>query len=138
MRKLVREKLFKTAEENGDNARLIGSKCVRCGEVVFPKMEFCPNCCSNQVAEVLLSAMGKLYSFTVIYQSGPAGYQGPVPYGVAKVEMPEGLRVTGYCTENDPAKLLPGMDMECIVDKLFDDSDGNEIIGFKFKPVYSG
>jgi uncharacterized protein len=132
---VVREHLFRTAAETGSGPRLVGSKCGACGEVVFPAMAFCPNCGAGGVTELLIGPRGKLYSYTVIYQPGPVGYKGPVPYGVVKVEMPEGLRITGYATENNPAKFQPGMEMEIIIDKFFDDADGSEIIGFKFKPI---
>jgi uncharacterized protein len=134
---LVEENLFYIpAPAEGDKKpRLIGSKCKICGEVVFPQKTLCPNCCSNQVEKTLIGPKGTLYSYTVIYQSGPLGYKGPIPYGVVKVEMPEGLRITGYATENDPNKLHTGMEMEIIIDKLFVDDNENEVIGFKFKPV---
>jgi len=133
--KLVGEGLFKMPVSSAEKPHLIGSRCLDCGEVVFPRKTLCPNCCSGRVEESLIGPRGKLYSFTVIYQLGPLGYKGPVPYGVAKVEMPEGLRITGYATENDPAKLHIDMDMEMVIEKLFDDEDGTEVIGFKFKPV---
>jgi len=114
---------------------LIGSRCQSCKETVFPASVICPNCCSNRIEQVKIGPMGTLYSFTVVYQTGPIGYKGPVPYGIAKVEMPEGLRISGYCTENNAENLKPGMLMELVIDKLFDDENGNEIIGYKFKPI---
>ena len=132
---LVREDLFKIPVSPDEKPRLIASKCSICGEVVFPKMKHCPNCCTDRVEEILIGPGGKLYSFTVIYQPGPIGYKGPSPYGIVKIEMPEGLRIAGLSTVNDPQKLHAGMDMELVIDKLFDDQDGNEVIGFKFKPV---
>jgi uncharacterized OB-fold protein len=124
----IGDNLFKIPQTPGESPRLIGSKCLACGEVVFPRKTRCPNCCSDRVEEILIGPVGKLYSFTVIYGVGPIGYRGPVPYGVVKVEMPEGLRITGYSTQNDPAKLSVGMEMELIIDKLFDDEEGNEVI----------
>ena len=132
---LAGEGLFQIPDSSAGKPRLIGSKCRTCGEVVFPRKTLCPNCCSALVEDTLIGPFGKLYSFTVIHQQGPLGYKGHAPYGIAKVEMPEGLRITGYATENDPAKYHAGMGMEIIIDKLFDDESGNEIIGFKFKPV---
>jgi uncharacterized OB-fold protein len=136
-RLLVGENLFCFPDLEKDNGkpRLIGSKCRICGEVVFPQKTLCPNCCSDQVEKTYIGPKGTLYSYTVIYKLGPLGYKGPVPYGVAKVEMPEGLRITGYTTECDPDKFRVGMEMELIVDKLFVDENENEVIGFKFKPV---
>ena len=132
------EKLYKPAENHKDKPRLFATHCLSCGEVIFPVKLHCPNCCSNKVEEILIGPRGKLYSFTIVYQSVPDGYQGPVPYGVVKVEMPEGVRITGYSTENDPQKLIPGMEMEIIIDRLFIDEKGKEVMGFKFKPVNNG
>jgi uncharacterized protein len=131
----VGEKLFKFPPSGNDAPHLIGSRCLDCGETVFPGKTRCPNCCGDKVEEVLIGPRGSLHSFTIIYQAGPVGYKGPLPYGVVKVAMPEGLRITGYCTENNPAKLVPGMEMELLIERLFDDEKGNEIIGFKFRPV---
>jgi uncharacterized protein len=132
--KPVGEGLFRMPQTVEEKPQLIGSKCCDCGEVVFPKKTLCPNCCGNHIEEILISPRGRLYSFTVIHQAGPLGYKGPVPYGVVKVEMPEGLRITGYCTENDAASFRPGMEMEIIVEKLFEENN-IEYNGFKFKPV---
>jgi uncharacterized OB-fold protein len=132
---LVREHLFTVPTSPRENPQLIGSICNNCGEVVFPRKTMCPNCCSDKVEETFIGPRGKLYSFTIIYQPAPIGYKGPIPYGVVKVEMPEGLRITGHATVSDPARLRVGMDMELIVDRLSIDNNGNDIIGFKFKPV---
>lgn len=131
----VRENLFTLPESEGKLSRLIGVKCNVCGEVIFPNKSICPNCCSSDLQEILIGPRGKLYSYTVIYQPAPIGYKGPVPYGVVKVEMPEGLRITGPSTINDPAQFKIGMEMELLVDRLFPDINDNDIIGFKFKPV---
>ena len=136
----VKNNLFLISEDSKSDRkpRLIGSKCKNCGEVVFPAKTLCPNCSSDEVEERLIGPTGTLYSFTVVYQAGPMGYKGPVPYGVVKVEMPEGLRITGYSTENNPCNFLAGMEMELVIDKLFTDDEGTDVIGFKFKPISSG
>ena len=58
-----------------------------------------------------------------------------VPYGVGLVDFPEGARIVAHLAEHDPEKLKVGMDMIMVIDKLFDDEEGNEVIGFKFKPA---
>ena len=132
---LVRDHLFTLPESEDEPSQLIGVKCNHCGEVIFPNKHNCPNCCSADLQEILIGPRGKLYSFTVIYQPAPIGYKGPVPYGIVKVEMTEGLRITGPSTINDPAQFEIGMEMELLVDRLFSDVNGNDYIGFKFKPV---
>ena len=132
---LVEEGLFIIPSSPSDEPHLIGSKCNICGEVVFPRQMGCPNCCSEDVEETLLGPKGKLYSFTNVNHPVPEGYKGPIPYGVGLVDLPEGARVEAHLTESDPGKLKVGMDMMLVIDKLFEDEEGNEITGFKFKPL---
>ncbi len=55
---------------------------------------------------------------------------------MGQVEFPEKVRVAGIITGCDPEKDLEiGIDMELVFDKLYDDDEGNEIIGWKFRPV---
>ena len=132
---LVEEGLFTIPSSPSDEPHLIVSKCQNCGEVVFPKQTGCPNCCSENVEETLIGPKGKLYSFTNVNHPVPEGYKGPIPFGVGMVDMPEGVRVEAHLTEHDPEKLKVGMDMVLIIDKMFDDEEGKEVIGFKFKPL---
>jgi len=132
---LVEEGLFTIPSSSSDEPHLIAGKCKVCGEVVFPKQTGCPNCCSEDVEEILIGPKGKLYSFTNVNHPVPEGYKGPIPYGIGLVDMPEGVRVEAHLTESDPDKLKVGMDMMLIIDKMFEDEEGNEIIGFKFKPL---
>jgi uncharacterized OB-fold protein len=53
------------------------------------------------------------------------------------IELPEGLRVTAVLEENDPEKLRVGMEMELATTTFFEDQEGNEVLGYKFKPVKS-
>ena len=132
---LVAEGLFTIPSSSADEPHLIGSKCRNCQEVVFPKQPGCPNCCSESVEEILLGPKGRLYSFTNVNHPVPEGYKGPIPYGVGLVDLPEGVRIVAHLTESDPDKLKVGMDLMLVIDKLFEDNEGNEVIGFKFKPL---
>ena len=58
-----------------------------------------------------------------------------MPYGVAYIELPEGIRVESRLTENDPDKLEIGMEMELIIEKIADDTEGNELMTFAFRPA---
>ena len=131
---LVEEGLFVIPSSPSDEPHLIGSQCQVCGEVAFPKQTGCPNCCSENVEEIQFGAKGKLYSFTNVNHPVPSGYSGPIPYGIGMVDLPEGPRIVAYLTESDPDRLRVGMDVVLVIDKLLDDEEGNEIIGFKYKP----
>ncbi len=131
----VGEHLFTIPSSPTEEPHLIGSRCNVCGEVVFPKQTGCPNCCSDDVEETLLGPEGILFSFTNVNHPVPEGYKGPIPFGVGLIDLPQGARVEAHLTEHNPERLKVGMDMMLIIDKLFDDDEGNEVIGFKFKPV---
>jgi uncharacterized protein len=132
---LVGEGLFVRPQSPSEEPKLIGSKCVKCGEVTFPKQPRCANCSSDATEEILINSRGKLYSFSNVNHPVPEGYKGPIPFGVGMVEVPEGVMIMCYLTESSPEKLRVGMDMALVIEKLFDADDGCAVIGFKYKPV---
>ena len=129
----IGEGLFVRPQSPSEKPHLIGSKCKNCGEVTFPKQPWCANC-GGEAEELLLNSRGKLYSFSNVNNPVPEGYKGPIPYGVGSVEV-DGVRVMCYITEPDPAKLKIDMDMDLVIESLFVDDEGNDVIGFKFRPV---
>ena len=51
------------------------------------------------------------------------------------MELPGGVRVEGRLTASDPQKLSIGMPMDVVFDTWRVDENGDEVIGFFFKPV---
>jgi uncharacterized OB-fold protein len=122
-----------------EEPRLIGSKCTSCGTYYFPQTISCsnPDCNEKKVEQAFLSRRGKLWSFTVQYYPPPPPFKAQepfVPYGIGVVELPEEIRVAGMLTESDPEKLKIGMEMELLLDKLYEE-DGEEWVTWKFRPV---
>ncbi|MGC2655519.1 MAG: OB-fold domain-containing protein, partial [Mycobacterium sp.] len=110
----------------------------------FPVQERCPRCSGGQMSELLLPRRGTLVAWTT--QGFPPGapYAGPtgedfVPFGVGLVQLGLGqdavIRVEGRLTENDPAKLRFGQEVELTMVPFTADVDGNEIVTFAFQPV---
>lgn len=123
-----------------ENAQLIGSRCADCSATTFPVQARCPKCSGGNTAEVLLPRRGTLIAWTT--QGFPPGapYKGPtgkdfVPFGVGLVQLEDVIRVEGRLTENDPAKLKFGMDVELTMIPFATDEDGSEIVTFAFQPV---
>jgi uncharacterized OB-fold protein len=128
-----------------ERPQLIASRCKACGELTFPKQDSCPSCAGLESEDVRLGRRGRLWSWTIQRFPPPSPpYIGPaeretfVPFGVGYVELPEGIRVEGRLTENDPAKLEIGMEMELVLQKFVDDAEGNERMTFAFQPVGEG
>jgi len=135
----VKEGLWTTTSSPGEKQQLIGSRCLSCGEVFFPKRDrkICTNCQSKNLEEIKLSGAGKVYSFTVVMQRPPEYYRGPVPYAEGFVELPEGVRVETLFTDCDFNDIKVGMDVEMVIEGLHEDDQGNEIVAYKFRPVTS-
>lgn len=123
-----------------ENPQLIGSRCGACGATAFPVQDLCPRCSSAETSETLLPRRGTLVAWTT--QGFPPGapYKGPagkdfVPFGVGLVQLDDVIRVEGRLTENDPAKLQFGMEVELTMVPFTTDEDGSEIVTFAFQPV---
>lgn len=89
--------------------RLVGSRCLTCGEVAgFPR-GFCPYCWSENVAEVDLSGRATLYTYSVVHTNPAPPFHDLVPYVAAIVELEEGPRFTTRLVDVDFDELRIGM-----------------------------
>ena len=124
MRVLVRDGLF----TDGDPPSLLASRCTNCGSVLFPRVDACTYCATEDPEPVELSRPGTLWAWTAV-TAPPPGYEGEVPFGVGVVELPEGVRVMTRLTESDPAALQAGQPMELRIVTLHDD-----VVTYAFAP----
>jgi uncharacterized OB-fold protein len=127
---MVRSGLF----EDGAPPVLLASRCTVCGHVLFPRVDGCTYCSSDDPEPVELAGAGTLWSWTAV-TAPPPGYRGEVPFGVGVVELPEGVRIIGRLTESDPAALAAGQRMELRVVTLHTDDDGNDVVTYAFAPA---
>ncbi len=121
---------------------LLGSRCRKCRSYFFPKESFfCrnPACDGTEFEEVPLSRTGKVWSFTTNYYQPPAPYVSAdpfVPYTIAAVELAqERMVILGQvATGVDPTTLKVGMEMELVLEKLFEDQQSEHIV-WKWRPA---
>lgn len=126
---------------SGDKPRLLGGRCKDCGNHTFPLLSGCAKCAGFNMEEVTLSTTGTLWAWTVqgfppknppyLGENDPERFEA---FGVGYVELPE-LKVEARLTENEPAALKIGMNMELTVEPLFTDKEGNEVVTFAFTPA---
>ena len=131
----IGEGLFHLPQSEGEQPYLIGGKCHDCSYVAFPAIEVCPNCLhENTIKEVPLSRIGKIETYTVVQQA-PKGFQ--APYIMSYVVLPEGVRIFSLISGCEPEddSLSIEQEVELTIDRIREDEDGNEIIGWKFRPI---
>ena len=123
-----------------DEPCLIGGRCKSCGTYFFPK--FCtlhkPGCQQREVEEVLLSRRGKLESYTVQYYPPPPPFVSPEPfepYAIGLVALPEGIEIPGMLTGVKIEDIKLHMDVELVVEKAWEDKEGNEALTWKWRLI---
>lgn len=131
--------LFRDSDEG---PALVGTRCTDCGAHYFPKSLSCrnPGCEAKSVQETLLGRRGTLYSYTVQGYRPPAlfGMDPWEPYALGLVELPEGLRVMGMLTGVALDEIRIDTPMELILEVLYTDAGGREVLTYKYRPVRSG
>ena len=127
---------------DADEPHLLGSRCMNCKSYFFPKETlYCrnPGCTGREFEQVPLSRSGKVWSFTNNCYQPPLPYVSPdpfVPYAIAAVELDEEKMVVlgQVASGTDVSQLKVGMEMELVLEKLFEDEE-SEYIVWKWKPV---
>ena len=124
-----------------ENPALLGSRCNNCGTATSPAAKSCMACSSQDVVIEELPGRGTLWTWTVQQFMPKTPYKSNEtpetfkPYGVGYLELPGGVRVEGRLTENDPAKLRIGMEMDVVFEPYRTDENGDEVISFFFRPA---
>ena len=126
-----------TTPSSREKSQLIGSVCPHCGEIYFPKRgnKWCPHCQKDGLKDIKLSRRGKIDSFTIVTQQPGGGYYfGPVPYAIGIVELPEGVYIETPLKAERLEDLTVGQSVELVIEPVWKDPSGTELIGFKFQP----
>ena len=125
-----------------DSPRLLASRCIECRNHVFPAQPGCPKCSGANTEIVELGQQGTLWTWTV--QSYPpksppfAGNDDPAtfkPYGVGYIDIEGKLLVESRLTVADPNDLAIGQTFEFVIDPLYTNEAGEEVVTFAFAPL---
>ena len=124
-----------------DKPCLIAGRCRDCDNHMFPTQDLCPKCSGSSTEAVELARTGTLWTWTV--QSYPpksppfAGNSDPKsfqPFGVGYVEIDGKVRVESRLTVAEPEQLEIDMEMELVIEPLFVNEAGDEVVTFAFAP----
>jgi len=135
----VDERLFSWPS---DEPRLIGARCLDCGNHMFPAQNDCPKCAGSSTETVELDTKGTLWTWTIQgYPPKSPPYKGPSdpktfePYGVGYVELADQLKVETRLTVATKEELKIGMEMELVIVPLYTNDEGEEVMTFAFAPT---
>lgn len=120
------------AFDDAGKVRLIAGYSKESDNWTFPKYMADPISFSDEIEEKMLSAEGELHSFTVVRRSMP---EFPVPYALALVDFPEGVRVMAQVEVDDPESLKIGQKMGVTIGTVKKSKDGREVKSYKFYPI---
>jgi len=130
----VKECLYRIPSVSEEKGYLIGSKCRECGECFHPPRMICLNCYSKDMEQVALSTKGKIWAYTIARQTYP-GAPLTAPFIVGLIELPEKVVVMSNITDCDLNAVKIGMDVELYFWKVREDTEGNEVIAYAFRPI---
>lgn len=114
---------------------LIGGKCNKCGNIMFPYQDYCNKCKSFNVSKIKLSGKGTLLSWTVSYQIRP-GFEKTSPIYIGLIKLDEGIEIIAPLTDVDEENLKENARVEATIRKIKSDSTNGLIeYGIKFRLI---
>ena len=120
-------------DEDADGVRLLAGRCTTCLRPSFPRADTCCWCGAEHLEPIELRGPGTLWGWAVVH-SAPPGYDGPVPYGMGVVELPEGLLVITRVDVRDPAALDHGVPVRLIAETVGTDATGTALRSWSVTP----
>lgn len=126
---------FRVPDVAGASPVLLGSKCPNCGEVFFPRRMVCAQCLHEGTDDVDLSTRGRLWTWTYCHVPLFGKKDADVPgYGVGQVDLPEGPRIQAILL-GEAGDFEIGMELELDLETLRTNSDGDDVVIYRFRPV---
>ena len=105
-------------------------RCKTCSNTFFYPRERCPNCLSDDLDWTHASGMGRLYSFTIVYQTAHPAFQPESPHVYAIIQLAEGPRIPSNLVDCPIEDAKIDMPVEAVFDDVSD-----EYTLVKFRPA---
>jgi len=116
--------------------RLIGNKCITCGENYFPARPICPTCRrKGKLVREQMPFTGKIYSYSKVFV-GPIGFENETPYHIAIIELDNKTKILAQIVDSEDEAIRIGAKVKKVFRKISDnDEEGIIAYGYKFKVV---
>ena len=134
----IEEGFFRIPGDPTEPPRLLGSRCLACEEVFFPRRLVCAKCLHEGTEDTELSTRGTIHTWTYchvpLFGKKDAEVAG---YGVAQVDLPEGPRVQSILSGGRDQFAI-GTTVEIDLETLRQNSEGDDVVIYRFRPVPGG
>ncbi len=112
--------------------RLIGSRCVDCGDEFFPPVYRCKGCGSERIKDKEMPKTGKIMTYTVLHEPLP-GFEAQAPLVLAVVKLDNGARILTQVVDSPPESVKTGAAVRATIRRAIVDGDSGQIVyGYKF------
>jgi len=126
---------FTLPDDPDEPPRLLGCRCLACGEHFYPRRQICARCLGEQLEAVELGPRGTLYTYTYVHVPLFGFRRADVGgYGVGQVDLPEGPRVQAVLS-GGPGDFRIGMVMELELETLRHTEAGQAVVIYRFRPL---
>ena len=128
---------FTIPDDRSEPPRLLGTKCLECGEHFHPRRRICARCLGDRLQDVELGPDGTLYTYTYVRVPLFGSIRGDAAgYGVGQVDLFEGPRIQAVLS-GGPNDFRIGMPMQLELETLRESQEGDEIVIYRFRPSFS-
>ena len=100
--------------------RLVLQWCRHCDRAIHYPRDVCPSCLGDDLEFRPASGRGAVYAVSVMPKAANPTMAERVPYAVALVELPEGVRMMTNVVGVDPAAVTPGLAVQVTWEPLSD------------------
>lgn len=97
--------------ESAAGGRLVIQRCPRCDHRQFPPKAICTRCGDDPVW-MQVAGTGTIHTFTVLRRHGVKPFSEMVPFVLAMIDLPEGVKLMGNVTRVDPDDVEVGDPVE--------------------------
>ncbi len=104
-----------------NKGKLLVQHCQDCQANIFFPKKVCPECWSENLTWIEASGKAKVYSYTEMVDMVEPVFWGDLPYIVAMVDLPEGIRMTSRIVNCNPENVQIGMNLKVVFEQLTDD-----------------
>jgi uncharacterized OB-fold protein len=110
--------------------RLVLRRCSKCGYIDHPPYLYCTNCHTDEHEWIEAEGKATLAAYAINQFGVPFPFWADLPYVVALIDLPEGVRMISNVVECEFDRLQNGMKLEVVFDDVSD-----EISLPKWRPV---